>query len=135
MLCLPSPQKKIQPSPEYSNNVPLTNIMYVYPCFILVFFRKMSSLHHTVFKTLTQCLMFQVTKAVQQCCLCAGREEKYSSDGRPREKRKKRRSNTTTTCPFLKQGTLENFRDLALVGTDVASVSPLIYCIVVSDCP
>jgi chromosome transmission fidelity protein 1 len=43
-----------------------------------------------------------------------GREEKYSSDGRPREKRKKRRSNTTTTCPFLKQGTLENFRDLAL---------------------
>ena len=64
-----------------------------------------------------------------------GREEKYSSDGRPREKRKKRRSNTTTTCPFLKQGTLENFRDLALVGTDVASVSPLIYCIVVSDCP
>jgi chromosome transmission fidelity protein 1 len=46
--------------------------------------------------------------------MCAGREEKYSSDGRPREKRKKRRSNTTTTCPFLKQGTLENFRDLAL---------------------
>ena len=44
-----------------------------------------------------------------------GNEEKYLSDGRPREKRKKRKS-STTTCPFMKQVTLENFRDLALVG-------------------
>ena len=44
-----------------------------------------------------------------------GNEEKYLSDGRLREKRKKKKS-STTTCPFMKQVTLENFRDLALVG-------------------
>ena len=68
------PQKKSQPSPEYSINVPLTNKMYV--CISLLHFsvfRKMSSLHHTVFKTLTQCWMCQVTKAVQQCCMCVYR--------------------------------------------------------------
>ena len=55
--------------------------------------------------------------------MCTGNEEKYLSDGRPREKRKKRKS-STTTCPFMKQVTLENFRDLALVGGWYVCVKP-----------
>ena len=49
------------------------------------------------------------------------------SDGRPREKRKKKRSKTTT-CPFLKQVTLENFRDLALVRTVPRNIQVCAQC-------
>jgi hypothetical protein len=36
-------------------------------------------------------------------------------DGEGRTKAKKRKTNKSASCPFYKQGSMENFRDLALV--------------------